>query len=60
MLPAAFPIFDCRLAIDSGGSCHTTFSSENRQSQIANHQSAIGPQKNLILRAMNTLKTTMA
>jgi hypothetical protein len=36
------PIFDCRLLIDRGGSCHTTSSIDNRQSAIGNENLVFG------------------
>jgi hypothetical protein len=36
------PIFDCRLLMDIGRSCHTTFSIVNRQSAIGNEYLVFG------------------
>ena len=36
------PIFDCRLRMDIGTSCHTTFSIDNRQSAIGNENLVFG------------------
>jgi hypothetical protein len=36
------PIFDCRLLIEIGRSCHTTSSIDNRQSAIGNENLVFG------------------
>jgi hypothetical protein len=55
-----FSIADCRLTTAEVGAPLFQSTIGNRQSAIDNRQYPIGPQKNLILSAMNTLKTTMA